>query len=110
MKVPHISDKAKKIIKRACAVLATVICISVTTFFIDSTLAENNKSPIFSIPYAHMNDGGSVCYLGLGYQIIKWKTYSDNLQYYNVGVEKHYIFGIDLYPQEIDVYLMKEKL
>ena len=73
-------------------------------------LAEDNKSPIFSFPYAHINDGGSVCYLGLGYQIIKWKTYSEDLKFYNVGVEKHYIFGINLYPENPNIPLLKEKI
>lgn len=99
-----------KNIKKICAVIIILIFISVSTFLIDSCLAEDNKSPIFSFPYAHINDGGSVCYLGLGYQIIKWKTYSEDLKFYNVGVEKHYIFGINLYPENPNIPLLKEKI
>lgn len=104
----NISINIRKILKIFCITLVILILISIATFFIDSTLAENDKSPIFSIPYAHMNDGGSVCYLGLGYQIVKWKVYSDNLQYYNVGVEKHYILGINLYPEKSNIPLVRE--
>ena len=48
-----------KNIKKICAVIIILIFISVSTFLIDSCLAEDNKSPIFSFPYAHINDGGS---------------------------------------------------
>ena len=39
-----------KNIKKICAVIIILIFISVSTFLIDSCLAEDNKSPIFSFP------------------------------------------------------------
>lgn len=90
--------------KKAICILAFIVGISIVTFFIDSTLANNNQAPIFSVPYAHMNDGGSTCYMGLGYQIIRWKV----LVYprgYNIGVEKHFLMGIILDPQKPKISL-----
>ena len=94
------SQKAKKIIH----ILAVVVGISFVAFFIDSTLADHNLAPVFSVPYAHMNDGGSTCYMGLGYQIIRWNV----LVYprgHHVGVEKHYLIGISLDTQKPNVSL-----
>lgn len=94
------SQKAKIIIR----ILAVVVGISLVTFFIDSTLADHNLGPVFSVPNANMNDGGSACYMGLGYQIIRWNV----LVYprgHNVGVEKHYLMGISLDPQKPNVSL-----
>lgn len=95
-----------KNMKKICIIIIILIFISVSTFLIDSYLAEDNRSPIFSFPYAYINDGGTVCYLGLGYQIIKWKTYAGVPQCYNVGVEKHYILGINLYPEKANIPLV----
>lgn len=102
------SNSIFKKIKIVCIIFLTLICISLATFFTDSALIENNKSPIFSFPYAHMNDGGSVCYLGFGYQMIKWRKLTDNQQGYDVGVEKHYLVGINLYPETSNVILDRE--
>jgi hypothetical protein len=84
----------KKHLKRAAILLCVFFCISLLTYFADSGLADQGGKPIFSVPYAHVNDGGSTGYLGLGYQIIKWHSFADQKGNYYVGVEKHYLIGI----------------
>ena len=105
------SPKARlgKTKKTLLIIIAVIVGFSIITFSVDGTLADNNRTPIFSIPYAHMSDGGSVCYLGLGYQIVKWEILADNRQGYNVGVEKHFLSGIDLFPPKANIPLAFEK-
>lgn len=89
---------------KAICILAFIVGISILTFFTDSTLADHNRTPLFSIPYAHMDDGGSTCYVGLGYQIIKWKVLNYPRGYYT-GVEKHFLTGINRNPNKPNVSL-----
>ena len=90
-----LKKKAKRRVKVLFIILVCVLGCSLGTFFIDASLAEQGDRPIFSIPYAHVNDGGSTGYLGLGYQIITWRKIQEDNSYL-VGVEKHYMMGIDI--------------
>ena len=105
----------KKCIK---SVIILSICLfvfvltSVVLYAIDKNRAEKDESPLFSLSKTNVNDGGTVIYYGLGYQIIVYQRL--NSQYpagtYDCGVEYHYLFGfnstnepeIELTPKKID--------
>lgn len=84
--------KKKKLFIPIIAVLILSV-YSVTTFFIDSLLVDSGKKAPFAIPN-YIEDGGTVIYYGLGYQIISWKRLSYSPGYTWQGVEKHYLFGM----------------
>lgn len=88
--------KKKKLFMPIIAGLILLLILSVyslTTFFIDSSLVDNGKKARFAKSY-YAEDGGTIVYRGLGYQIISWKKMSVPPGYNWEGVEKHYLFGM----------------
>lgn len=99
------SPRHKKI-RKAIVILLVLFLFSISTFCIDKSLLEHDKTPFFSIRYTVMNDGGSAAYFGLGYQLIKWKQLESNeIGGYQFGVEAHYLIGINPFPLEPSVSL-----
>ena len=106
------SLKKRKFRKIICIVLAVLMGTSLLSFAIDSWLAESGKTPVLSVPYAVEGDEESSHYLGLGYQITVWKRYSkgrDVTPGIFTGVEKKYLFGINLEQEHPSVPLTQQK-
>jgi hypothetical protein len=59
------SKKTKKILQ---VLLFIWLVFSLTDF----TLAQANRSPLFSVPLVRYKDGGSAEYYGLGYKVIRY--------------------------------------
>lgn len=60
--------KTKKII----FIILGIFVLCAIFLFIDVLMLENGKTPIFSICYATLQDGGTKNYIGLGYTIMDY--------------------------------------
>lgn len=62
----------KKVLKVIGIILVLVIIIGAIFFAIDYNRVNNQKSPMFCIEWDIVSDGGTLIYLGLGYQVIDY--------------------------------------
>ena len=77
--------------KKLLRIVLCILLVVVLMFTMDTVLAFSGARPVFCIPFA-ANDGGSVWYLGLGYQIMQWHSISsteESMDGYLVGTEVH---------------------
>ena len=74
--------------------MIALLLISSVTYYINIKRIAVNMLPIFTIKTENLNDGGTIIYYGIGYQIIFWKKLSDEPYYYYTGVEYHYLFDM----------------
>ena len=77
--------------KKCLRIVLCILLIVALMFTMDTILAFNGARPVFCIPFT-ANDGGSVWYLGLGYQIMQWhqiSSASDGMDGYLGGTEVH---------------------
>lgn len=58
--------------KKGRYIVSAILIVWVIFFITDFSLAESNRTPIFSIPAIRYKDGGSTEYYGLGYKVIKY--------------------------------------
>lgn len=91
----------KKGIRWLCGILVAIaLTFSLLSFQIDSKRVDIGEKPLFCLRKDSFDDGGTVAYYGLGYQIIRYHKLGDdpgNVNAYYYGVEKHYGIGmIDL--------------
>lgn len=67
--------------KRRKTIILVIILVILwlIMFGIDYVRVKEEKLPIFCIESAHVADGGTTIYMGLGYKVINYniKTYSD---------------------------------
>ena len=103
----------RKIRKGICIGAAALIGVSLVSFALDSLLAEIGRTPVLSIRYQVATDEESAHYLGLGYQITLWRRYSEGADEMGpvlfTGVEKKYLFGINLAQENPSVPLTRER-
>lgn len=67
-----------KFFKNAIIVIIGILILACIFGFIDYHRYRNNEKPIFTFPMTYM-DGGSVEYVGLGYQIIYFNMIEDSM-------------------------------
>lgn len=67
-----------KFFKNAIIVIIGILILACIFGFIDYHRYRNNEKPIFTFPMMYM-DGGSVEYVGLGYQIIYFNMIEDSM-------------------------------
>jgi len=92
-------------------IIFIVAFISILTYIIDSQRLENHQTPIFILHTDNLNDGGTTVYYGIGYQLINWKRINpDNVNTVLVGIEKHFIIGIDIYVEKPKVELKETSI
>lgn len=100
----------KKILKNK-AIIVILIClvlffvVSGIFYQVDYRRVVTGQEPILAIHTVRYDDGGTTCYYGLGYQIIKWKRLSSEYGRYLTGVERHYLFGMAIPPDSPQVEL-----
>lgn len=72
-----------KKIKIVLIIIAIIVVLWSVIFGIDYSRVKSNKLPIFCIESAHVADGGTTIYTGLGYKVISYnvKKYSDGIVY-----------------------------
>ncbi len=92
-----------KIIKRNIRYVVIFLVILIISFIvfgiIDIIRFKNGKEPIFIVNQEHLNDGGTVVYYGIGYQLIEWKQIDDSVIsdiVYLTGKECHVLFFVDI--------------
>ena len=67
-----------KFLKNVIIVIIGIMILAIIFGFIDYNRYRNNQKPIFAFPMTYM-DGGSVEYVGLGYQIIYFNMIEDSM-------------------------------
>ena len=67
-----------KFFKNAIIVIIGILILACIFGFIDYHRYRNNEKPIFTFPMTYM-DGGTVEYVGLGYQIIYFNMIEDSM-------------------------------
>ena len=67
-----------KFFKNAIIIIIGILILACIFGFIDYHRYRNNEKPIFTFPMTYM-DGGSVEYVGLGYQIIYFNMIEDSM-------------------------------
>lgn len=67
-----------KFLKNAIIVIIGILILACIFGFIDYHRYRNNEKPIFTFPMTYM-DGGTVEYVGLGYQIIYFNMIEDSM-------------------------------
>ena len=77
-----------KKIKIVLIIVAIIAVIWSIIFSIDYSRVKINKLPIFCIEAAHVADGGTTIYTGLGYKVINYnvKKYSDGIIYKGIFI------------------------
>lgn len=77
---------------------AGIVLLSSFIFYrVDSQRVDSGEKPVFCLRKDNFNDGGTVAYYGLGYQIIRYHILGDdpsNIEAYYYGIEKHYLIGM----------------
>lgn len=58
-------------------IILAIVFLPRITYTIDSSLVEQDKRPIFVIKRVMVKDGGTIVYMGFGYQVIKWNRLTD---------------------------------
>ncbi len=77
--------KMKKVFKVIGIILGILIILGLIFFIIDYNRVENNERPIFCIENpAHIMDGGTAEFFGLGYKVIDFHTIS-GFDYIKIG-------------------------
>ena len=91
--------RAKKIIVRVLIILGAVI-IALTVFAaaayaFDCAMIKQGNEPMFARNVNAVNDGGTLIYCGLGYHIVKWHSFPENV---GMGELSHdsYVCGWDI--------------
>ena len=67
-----------KFFKNAIIIIIGILILACIFGFIDYHRYRNNEKPIFTFPMTYM-DGGTVAYVGLGYQIIYFNMIEDSM-------------------------------
>lgn len=76
---------------------------------IDYNRFMDDKTPIFIVKKDGLENGGTIIYYGIGYQLINWKLLDeDSVEYYYAGKEVHFLHYID--PLEDEPSIKLEKL
>ena len=88
-----------KFLKNVIIVIIGILILAIIFGFIDYNRYRNNQKPIFAFPMTYM-DGGSVEYVGLGYQIIYFNMIEDSM-----AIQKD---GKIIRPERISIYKYKE--
>ena len=94
---------------RIVIVLAGLFIISISAYAVDISRAKNNQKPIFVINKTLLDDGGTVVYSGLGYQIVVWHKMTGRPRTFYYGVESHYLAGFYHSGDQPDVVLTEIK-
>jgi hypothetical protein len=82
----------KRKITKLSVILLLLILISIITSRIDYSRLSNGNKPLFSLAIAHFKDGGTVAFIGFGYQLISWHQIAINDQ-----IKKGYLVGTELF-------------
>ncbi len=92
-----------KIIKKNIRYIIIFLVILIFSFIVVGTIDiirfKNGNKPIFIVNEQHLNDGGTVVYYGIGYQLIEWKQMDDSVISdigYLTGRECHVLFFKDI--------------
>ncbi|MDE7398663.1 MAG: hypothetical protein K2N06_03955 [Oscillospiraceae bacterium] len=84
--------KIKKTIKTLLIVCVVVIVLlgffSIGTYNINVAQINNGKAPLFIFSTNVVNDGGTRIYKGLGYHIIEWSSYIENVDLKDEHIKK----------------------
>lgn len=88
--------KNKKALTVVVLILIIIVIIAIFFFYVDLKRVKDGKSPIFSVEYETVKDGGTKMYLGLGYKIIEYHTGNIDfgtifLKYNNKKGKKYYM-------------------
>lgn len=92
--------------KKVLAIFSIFIFCSVIFLNVDYNRLKSNKSPIFSIELNCFKDGGTISYLGFGYQLINWQQLS------TLNGKSGYVVGVELlyFPFFKDWFFFKNNL